>query len=95
MITLNTIVYHDPEMVPAPMDDELVMFSPDRGMYYGLDNIASQIWQKLSKPKSERGLCEGLFEEYDIDRDTCQRETLQLLNWLYQQDLVKIDAVSA
>jgi len=89
-ITLNTIVYHDPEMVTAPMDDELVMFSLERGRYYGLDDIASAIWQRIEKPISVADLCTALLEEFEVDRETCQSETLALLNWLFQQELVKI-----
>lgn len=93
-ITLTTVVYHDPEMVSAPMDDELVMFSLEHGMYYGLDNIASVIWQRIEQPTSVEDLCNSLLDEFDVDRDTCQRETLELLNWLFTQDLVKIDSSS-
>ena len=93
-ITLTTVVYHDPEMVSAPMDDELVMFSLEHGMYYGLDNIASVIWQRTEQPTSVEDLCNSLLDEFDVDRDTCQRETLELLNWLFTQDLVKIDSPS-
>jgi hypothetical protein len=91
-LTLNTQVFHDPEIVSAPIEEELVMFSLERGRYYGLDDIASHIWQKMAEPISIADLCEGLLDEYDIDRETCQRETLALLNWLYEQELVKINA---
>ncbi len=89
-INLDTIVYHDPEMVAAPMEDELVMFSLERGMYYGLDSIASAIWQRIGQPTSVADLCAALLEEFEVDRETCQRETLELLNWLFQHELVKI-----
>lgn len=89
-ITLETIVYHDPEMVTAPMDTERVMFSLERGMYYGLDNIASAIWQRIEEPVSAAELCNSLMEEFDVDLETCQHDTLELLNWLFDQELVKI-----
>ena len=92
LITLNSLIYHDPKIISAPMDDELVMFNLERGMYYGLDDIASHIWQRLAEPISVTDLSEELLKEFDIDRETCQRETLELLNWLYQQDLIKIYA---
>lgn len=89
-ITLNSIVYHDPDMVTAPMDDELVMFSLDRGMYYGLDNIASQIWARIAEPILVSDLCMSLLQDFEVEPDVCQKDTLELLNWLYQQKLVKI-----
>src|SRR4030067_2387541 len=89
-ITLETVVYHDPEMVSAPMDDEIVMFSLERGMYYGLDNIASAIWQRIEQPISVANLCTTLIDDFNVDRETCQRDTLELLTWLFQQELVKI-----
>jgi len=92
LITLESIVCQDPEMVSAPMEDELVMISLQKGMYYGLDNISSQIWQRIEKPISVADLCRGLLEEFDVDPETCQRETLELLNWLYRQELIKIAA---
>lgn len=94
LITLDTVVYHDPEMVTAPMDDELVMFSLKQGMYYGLDSIASFIWQRIQLPISVAELCASLQEEYAVDTETCQHDTLELLNWLYDQELIKIDTPS-
>lgn len=91
-ITLQSIVHQDPEMVSAPMEDELVMISLQKGMYYGLDNISSEIWQRIEKPISVADLCNGLLEEFDVDPEICQRETLELLNWLYSQELIKIVA---
>jgi len=89
-ITLDTIVFHDPEMVAAPMEDELVMFSLERGMYYGLDGIASEIWKRIEQPITVADLCAALLDEFEVDNETCQRETLELLNWLFKQELVKI-----
>lgn len=91
LITLQSVVYQDPEMVSAPMEDELVMISLQKGMYYGLDNIASEIWQRIEKPVPVAQLCTNLVEEFDVDLETCQRETLELLNWLYKQELIRID----
>ncbi|MEA3440908.1 MAG: PqqD family peptide modification chaperone [Chloroflexota bacterium] len=91
-ITLKSIIHHDPEIISAPIENELVMFSLERGMYYGMDDIAGHIWQRLEQPTSVSDLCEGLLNDFDVDRETCQHETLELLNWLYQQDLIKIDA---
>lgn len=93
-INLNTVVYHDPEMVTAPMDDELVMFSLERGMYYGLDNIASAIWQRIEHPISVGDLCTALMEDFNVDHETCQRDTLELLTWLLQHGLVRIASPS-
>lgn len=93
-ITLNSIIYHDPEMVTAPMDDELVMFSLKRGMYYGLDNIASRIWELIDQPIQVLALCTLLLEEYEVDQETCRHDTLEILNWMYHQELLKIDPKS-
>jgi hypothetical protein len=90
-INLQSIVFQDPDMVSAPMEDELVMISLQRGMYFGLDNIASEIWQRIEKPTRVADLCAWLLEEFEVDPETCTRETLDLLNWLHGQELIKID----
>lgn len=90
-IDLETVVRCVSEIVTAPIEDELVMLNLEQGMYYGLDDIATYIWNHLQEPRKVADLCGHLMEEFDVDRETCQRETLELLNSLYGQHLLKID----
>ena len=55
-LNLNSIVARSEGLVTSNLDGEVVMMSIDNGKYYGLDAIASQIWELLETPCSIRAL---------------------------------------
>jgi len=90
-IGLSTIIRRNSDILTEAIDDELVMLNLEAGKYYGLDDIASHIWSELEEPLSAEKLCESLTAKFDVDRETCQRETLEFLNWLLAENLVETD----
>ncbi len=56
-------------LVTSNLDGEVIMMSIDKGKYYGLDAIASQIWELLETPCSIRALCDQLLPQYDVERE--------------------------
>jgi hypothetical protein len=72
------------------MDDEVVILSVERGSYFGLDEIGSEIWQRLESPIRVEALCDALVAKYDADRSTIERDVLALLERLAAEDLVSV-----
>jgi PqqD family protein of HPr-rel-A system len=79
-------------ILSSTLDDEVVMMSSEKGMYYNLDPIGSRIWELLDAPQTLESLCAQLMEEYDIDQATCQQETEEFLQSLAERGLVHIAA---
>jgi len=76
----NTRLQRNAEMVDSAFDDEVVMMSVENGEYYGLDEIASVIWEKLEQEKSLSGLLDELLALYDVERDTCKNDVIAFLH---------------
>lgn len=87
---INTILERNPEMVFSEMDGEIVMMSIENSEYYGLDPIASRIWQLLEKPSSVAHLADILLEEYEVDRETCLKDVLDFSGELLQKKIIRI-----
>jgi hypothetical protein len=87
-IDSNTLISRDQNPVTADMDGELVMMSITRGNYYGLGEIGSQIWKKLETPQRVDSLCHHLMALYEIDEDTCTKDTIEFLEQLYGEGLI-------
>ena len=87
----NLSVVQATDVVAADMDGETVMMRIKSGMYYGLDDIGSRIWDLISTPRQVSQVIDSLVEEYDVERSICQASTLDLLNQLYDEDLIKIE----
>lgn len=90
VINENISVAQALDIVAAEMDGETLMMSIQNGMYYGLDEVGSRIWELISEPRRVSHLIDRLMEEYEVGRVPCQADTLDLLNQLYKEGLIRI-----
>jgi hypothetical protein len=74
------------------MDDEVVILSVERGSYFGLDEIGSEIWHRLETPVRVEALCDALVAKYDADRSIIERDVLALLERLVAEGLITVAA---
>ena len=79
-----------PSVLSSTIDEETVMMSMERGMYYNLNPIGSSIWAMLETPHTFDQIVEKLLDEYDVDRATCESETAEFLESLMERDLVSV-----
>jgi hypothetical protein len=89
-IQLHTILSQNDEVLAADMDGEVVMMHLEMSEYYGLDAMASDIWEQLTEPTSVAKLCTALQQKYEVDRATCVSDVLAYLNEMNGYALLKI-----
>jgi hypothetical protein len=91
-LSLTSVVQLSGDHIAAPVDDEIVILSIERGAYYGLDDTGSEIWRRLAAPVRVDALCDSLAVRYDADRATIERDVLVLLEKLITEGLVTLTA---
>jgi len=74
----------------AEVNGEVVLMSVERGTYYGLDDIGSDIWRRLAQPATFAELCRGLAVSYDAGPEVIARDVETLLVKLRDEGLIKI-----
>ena len=89
-ITLQTTIERAGDFVTATVDDALVMMSLDKGAYYGLDEIGTQIWSHLETPTRVGALCDSLQAQYDVGRAQCEEDVLAFLQELLDEGMVRV-----
>jgi hypothetical protein len=89
-LSLNSTVQRDPEMLAAEADDDLIMVSIANGSYYAVSEVARAIWEAIERPTKVSDLIDGLAATYDVDRSTCERETLSFLGELLTERLLQV-----
>jgi hypothetical protein len=88
-ITLGTTLNRDGEILYAPVGtEEAVMMSVAAGRYYGLNAVASRIWELLDSPKTIAQVCTRLSEEFEVDAQTFEAEVLKFVQDLIDNGLV-------
>ena len=71
--------------------DETVILDLASGTYYGLDPVGARIWQLMAEGKVLADVCEILLDEFDVSRETLERDVLHLTQELSAKGLVKIE----
>ncbi len=88
LISNQSIIQRNPELVSTNMDGETVMMSIEKGEYFGLDSVGSRIWELIENPIEINKLVELLLEEFEVDRELCEADTFEFLNQLNAKKLL-------
>ncbi len=75
----ETLISRSESPLSAEVQGEVVLMNLDRGQYYGLDDIASDVWRRLEAPLTVHALCTALANEYTADPAAIERDVLALL----------------
>lgn len=88
-LTANSRVVRFEEFITSTVDNELVMMSLEKGTYYGLDAIGSQIWENIAAPTTIDALCQKLIDQFEVDPAQCQADVLAFLTELHREGMVR------
>lgn len=77
------------DLLEADVNGEIVALHIDKGQCYGMNNVASRIWQLLAQPTSAEEICATLAGEYEVDPETCRADVDALLADLKAEGLIR------
>ncbi len=89
-LTTDSFVVRSDDFITSTVDDELVMMSLEKGIYYGLDAIGSLIWEHIAEPISISALCQKLTDQYEVDSAQCQEDVLAFLNEMLNENMIHV-----
>jgi hypothetical protein len=89
-VTDATLVSRSPSVLTAQVDDQILMMSIERGSYFGLDDIGSDIWHRIEPPCSFAELVDRLAADYDADRATIAADVKALLDRMVANDVIRL-----
>lgn len=84
------VIQRDPEVIDAETDQEVVMVSIANGLYYGVSDVAREIWKTIEQPKRISDIIDDLAATYNIDRHSCEEQTLSFLESLRSEGLLRV-----
>jgi hypothetical protein len=87
-ITPEITLIRNGNILHAAVGEEVVMMSVESGHYFGLNAVASRIWELLESPKTVSGLCAQICQEFEIDALTCETEVLKFVGELIDRSLL-------
>lgn len=88
-LDLNTRLRQHPNQVAAEADGEVLMMHIESGNYYGLNEVASFLWQQLDTAKSVQELCDAVLAEFDVEEAACVADALGFLQDMLDDGLIE------
>ena len=89
-ITLDTTVAVTPEVVFKELRGEAVLLDLASGIYFGLDEISTRIWQLLTSHGSLRRAFDGILAEYDVEPDRLRGDLIAFVGELTRRRLLTV-----
>lgn len=76
--------------ISSELGGETVILNHAEGVYYGLDEVGTFVWQLLQQaPASFDALKDSIMATFDVDEQTCVQDLQELLNQLMHEKLVE------
>lgn len=77
------------DTVAGRLDDEIVMMDINKGKYFSLNPVASDIWNYLKRPLTVNEICEKLLDQYEVSITRCKSETESHIKDMVRLGLIK------
>jgi hypothetical protein len=88
----NEMYRRTAQLLEADIANELVALDPEQGQCFGFNEVATDVWRKLERPRTFAELKEELLVEYDVSDEECANDLRALLSQMRAASL--IDRVS-
>ncbi|GAB5348636.1 PqqD family peptide modification chaperone [Alteriqipengyuania sp. 357] len=91
MISADTVLRRQPELVAINMDGETVMLDEDSGHYFALSGVGPHLWDALEHAVRADALVAGVRERFDAaPHEDVERDVMEFLNRLLDKGLVTV-----
>ena len=86
----NSTIVVNKDIVSCDLVDEAAILNLKTGIYYGLDPVGARIWKLIQTPRQLYEILETLLNEYEVEKNHCQEDLIELIEQLAEKELVTI-----
>ena len=88
-IESSTIVSRNVECVADEVDGDLWLTPIGTARVYRFNALGIRVWQLIERPQSVSTMCETLQKEFAVSHEACERDVLDFLNQLSDENLIQ------
>jgi hypothetical protein len=94
-LSLDSIVVASSQQVSCALGDESAILNLKNCVYYGVDPVGASVWNLLQHPQSVEEMLDKLLNEYQVERERCERDLLALLEKMHAEGLIEVSGAPA
>lgn len=85
----STVVVAAKDHIGCNLGGEEVILNLSSGVYYGLNNVATRIWELVQKPITVGEIMGTILDEYAVERSECEETVFMFLSELTNHGLLE------
>lgn len=89
-LSLASVVALKPDVVRKAIAGESVVLDLATGMYFGLDETSSRVWELLQAHRSLRPVYDAMLAEFEVDPGRLEHDILAFVGQLTSEGLASI-----
>ncbi len=90
-MTKDTQVVVSSGQVSTTLDDGVAILNLDSSMYYGLNDVASDIWKLMGEQRTVGTIYDALLTQYDVEPEVFHNDLFEFLRQLQEAGLILVD----
>jgi hypothetical protein len=79
------------DAISTELDGETVILNIETGIYSGLDQVGTTIWNTLAEPATFVNLKERIMADYEVSEQRCSDDLSVFLDELLKNRLITLD----
>ena len=79
-----------PDVLSRVLDGEAVLLNLESGSYFGLNAVASRVWELIGEGCTTAALRSALVAEFEVSEDVAARDLAELLSSLRDRGLIRV-----
>ena len=87
-LDLESRFAHKDSVLFSEVADGVSLMDIDSGNYYHYEPVAADIWNRIDGKKTVGEICADLQEIYQVDPETCLKDTLEFLQEIDELQLI-------
>ncbi|MEY2835463.1 MAG: hypothetical protein RLZZ557_1125 [Bacteroidota bacterium] len=76
------------QVVQSKIGDDVVMLDMESGFYFGLNSVASVIWNMMQNAVTPEEIVSQLLTEYAVQESQCMAETQELIGRMLEHKII-------
>lgn len=89
-LSLVSIIKTNKDVISSDMNGDIALLKIDDRSYYHMNKVGARIWNVIQEPKAIKDLIEIVENEYDIEKEQCKDDIINLLQELLNNELIII-----
>ena len=89
-LQMTAEISRHPDMLSAEIGGEAIMMSIEKGAYFGLNPVATRIWDLIEQPKSLDQLIAVIHDEYEVTPEQCEADVREFTADMIERGLAQL-----